>query len=860
MKPRASRVPPKGDRSTCIMALVGEQPGRAEVRRREPFCGPAGDELDKDLASAGIPRSHCYITNTFKDLDFSLDYYVKFSKGSILYSADGLEYLNELRDELINCKANVIVAVGGVALHALTNRTGIMKWRGSVIESTLIPGRKVIPIIHPSTVIPPKNQFLNKRLIVFDLIKALKHSEFSELGLTPRRVVTEPFYTGCIEFLSDYITKGLNGAIIDFDIEVYKEEISCISFSANPLLSISIPFITSHGDYFTPDQEAKVWRKIAELLENSNIVKRGQNLTFDCSILLSKMGIKVRNIVDTMVAQKVIMPDYPVRLDFITSIFTDIPYYKDDGKKWFKIGGAWQTFWHYNGLDAIATGASYPGQIEEANRQNNLQTIERQTKIIEPLVYMSQRGVKVDIKGLEEHRDKMTERLGVVAEELSSIVGRPVFVDKEHLAQSTKPDNFLLLSSPQQLSQYFYGDLGHKAYLKRGRITTDETALVRLARKGVKEAVLIKEVRSLSKLISTYANIDKISDDGRLHCSYNPVGTKTGRLSSSEDIFGKGMNMQNWPHNLLKFLTPDEGYVVYTIDLSQAENRIVAYVGKIHRMINAFENEEDVHRLTAALIFGKPPEEISDKDGSSPIGGGRHSERFWGKKSNHSFNYDLGYKNFSLVVEIPEGEAKWLVEKYHSAYPEVRGVYHQNIRLQIAKDKTITNLMGRRRVFTDNWGDDLFKKAYAQIPQSTVADIINERGLIHIYYNQDRFSEVELLMQVHDSIVFQIPLSIGWIRHSEILLDIKKALEIPLVTNDKEFIIPADISMGLTLYKEEGVDFKHDKTPVNVSEFAARLEEGYNKLLEKKPTDTLEEIYDVEETSTGLVGELPEVY
>jgi DNA polymerase I - 3'-5' exonuclease and polymerase domains len=293
-----------------------------------------------------------------------------------------------------------------------------------------------------------------------------------------------------------------------------------------------------------PDQEANVWKKIAELLENPNIIKRGQNLTFDCSILLSKMGIKVRNIVDTMVAQKVIMPDYPVRLDFITSIFTDIPYYKDDGKKWFKIGGAWQTFWHYNGLDAIATGASYPGQIEEANRQNNLQTIERQTKIIEPLVYMSQRGVKVDIKGLEEHRDKMTERLGVVAEELSSIVGRPVFVDKEHLAQSTKPDNFLLLSSPQQLSQYFYGDLGHKAYLKRGRITTDETALVRLARKGVKEAVLIKEVRSLSKLISTYANIDKISDDGRLHCSYNPVGTKTGRLSSSEDIFGKGMNMQ----------------------------------------------------------------------------------------------------------------------------------------------------------------------------------------------------------------------------------------------------------------------------------------------------------------------------
>jgi len=331
MRQRASRVPPKGDKSTCIIALVGEQPGRTEVRKREPFCGPAGDELDKDLSAAGIPRSHCYVTNTFKDLDFPLEYYVKFSKGSILYSADGLEYLNELRDELLDCKANVIVPVGGVALHALANRTGITKWRGSVIESTLIPGKKLIPIIHPSTVIPPKNQFLNKRLIIFDLIKALYHSGFPELGLTPRKVVIEPTFTDCMEFLGDCMMEGLSRkSIIDFDIEVYKEEISCISFSYKPDLSISIPFINSSGDYFTVSQEILVWRKIAELLENPLIKKRGQNITFDCSILLSKMGIKVHNVVDTMVVQKIIMPDYKAGLDFITSIHTDIPYYKDE--------------------------------------------------------------------------------------------------------------------------------------------------------------------------------------------------------------------------------------------------------------------------------------------------------------------------------------------------------------------------------------------------------------------------------------------------------------------------------------------------------------------------------------------------
>ncbi len=845
MKPRASRVPPKGDPNNCLMALVGEQPGRTEVRKREPFCGPAGDELDKDMNAAGIPRSQCYITNTFKDLDFPLDYYVQFKRSQILYSPDGFEYLQQLKEELLGCKANVIVAVGGVALHALTDRTGITKWRGSIIESTLIPGRKVIPIIHPSTVIPPKNQFLNKRLIIFDLMRALEQSQFPEIKLTPRDVLIEPSYFQCIGYLEVCKERGL-AEIIDFDIEVYKEDISCISFSYNPTHSISIPFIKADRDgtmidYFTPDQEMAIWKKIAELLENPLIVKRGQNLTFDSTILLAKMGIKVHNILDTMVTQKIIMPDYKVGLDFITSIHTDIPYYKDDGKKWFKIGGSWRTFWHYNGLDSIATGASHPEQIKEVIKQKNERTVERQTKIIEPLVYMSTRGVRVDIKGMKEYETKITERIEILSCELKKIVGE-----------------FNKLPSPQQLAYYFYTVLGHKPYLTKGHITTDDTALIRLARKGITEASMVKELRTLRKVVSTYANIDKVSSDGRLHCSYNPVGTKTGRISSSEDIFDKGMNLQNWPHALLKFLIVDEGCIFYSLDLSQAENRIVAYVGRVPRMIQAFENEEDVHRLTAGLIFSKPPEEISDEEGSCPLGGGKHSERFWGKKSNHSFNYDEGYKKFALIAEIMEGESKWLIERYHSIYPEVRGVYHQNIRMQLAKDRTITNLMERKRVFADNWGDDLFRKAYAQIPQSTVADIIDERGLNEIYYNQDKYSEAELLMQVHDSIVIQIPLSFGWERHAKILLDIKKSLEHPLSNGETEFVIPTDISMGLNLYKEEGRDIKHHKTPKSADELAVILEKNYKELTLIKDGENLDDY--IEKTSEGLVGELPTIY
>ena len=814
---KSTTVPPEGDKKNCTIAFVGEQPGRMEVHTRKPFSGPAGTELTSCLIASKISRFECYITNVIKDLDLPLDQYIKFGKGgAVTVLEEGKEYIQILKDELSNCSANVIVAIGNVALYALTNRTGITKWRGSVLESTLLPGRKVIPIIHPATVIPPKNVYLNRRLIILDLMKINKESQFPEIKLTHRNVIISPSYYDVMEFLSICKGKGLDGTVIDFDIETYGSEVSCISFAHTPTDAISIPFIDSKGDYFTIEQEANIWKEIALILENKKIKKRGQNLGFDSTILLSRFGIKVHNIDDTMVAQKILFPDYPKGLDFICSTLTDLPYYKGEGKVWFKIGGAWETFWKYNGTDSIATAAAFPQQSEFLLKQDNYETYNRQVRIIEPLVYMMNKGIKVDTIGMASARDNMESELVSLKEELNNTAGME-----------------LNANSTQQLAWYFYEKLGHKAYRKKGAVTTDETALKRLSRKGVKEASLVGKIRTLRKLSSTYTNLDKVDTDGRIRCSYDPVGTKTGRLSSSKNIFGTGMNMQNWPHKLLKYLLADEGYIYYSFDLSQGENRIVAYVGKVVRMIKAFENGDDVHTLTASLINNKPPEEVSDEDGSSPLGDGTHSERFWGKKSNHSFNYDLGYKQFALQVEMMEKEAKWLLERYHSIYPEVRKIYHQTIRSQLAKDRTLTNLFGRKRMFLEKWGDDLFKESYAQIPQSTIADKIDEQGLNFIYYNQQWFKPLELLIQVHDSVGFQIPIKTPWTEQAEMLLRIKRSLETPLRTGDIEFVIPADLVMGFNLYKDEGKEFKHHKIPNDIDKFAKMLEESYNELVEK---------------------------
>jgi len=397
-------VPPAPSHtSPPLLIEVGEQPGKSEILHRPlpmPFVGPAGREKDKCLTAAGIPRSSCYMTNVIKDLDAPLKTYIDLSKRTPVVSEKGRFYINLLKEELKECSANVIVAYGNIALFALCDRVGITKWRGSILEATLLPGRKVIPTLHPATIIPPKMQYLNKHLIILDLKRAKEQAAFPEIRSKERDIRIQPSYGDAINWLDRAYQLGLDGRIVDYDIEVYNEQVSCISIAVSPTEVMSIPFVDAQGDYFAVDQEAEIWRKIARLMENEKIWKRGQNIGFDAHFLLRRYGIKVRSYHDTMVAQKTLFPDYPMGLDFITTMYTDIPYYKDEGKKWFKVGGAWRTLWNYNALDSIVCADAHPKQMEDLKRQDNLETYERQRRIIEPLVYMMERGIRVDVEGM----------------------------------------------------------------------------------------------------------------------------------------------------------------------------------------------------------------------------------------------------------------------------------------------------------------------------------------------------------------------------------------------------------------------------------------------------------------------------
>ncbi len=779
-------VHPEGslDAKYCI---IGEAPGGDEERTGRPFVGRAGALLDRLMWSVGIARSECYITNVVKERPPSnnIEHFIKFTAKGPIPTSSYRMYEQELYKELEKSKANVFVPLGNVPLYALTRLTAITKRRGSILEGMIGDRKiKVIPTIHPAAAL---RQYDYVYPIRQDFIRIKEEATYPEVRLPVRNLTLEPSFMDVMAYLDKVESVGVTGE----DIEVMREEVSCISFAVSPEDAICIPFFdsVSNTHYFNPHQEMEIWKRIGRINANEAIRKIGQNFIFDITFLFHKLGIVTRGYDDTMIAMNIAHPAFPKGLDFITSIYTKEPYYKDEGKKWMKPGNVASDslgFWRYNALDSAVCVEALPKILKDVERQGNMPTYDAAISLIEPLVYMQERGERVDVEGLRKASEEADTTLAELHTQLNELCGRE-----------------LNPASPKQLKEYFYIEKKARPYVNRttGNITVDEKALKRLSRLGHKEAKVLLEIRQVSKLKSSYLDVS-LDERDRLVCAYNPGGTKSGRLSSGKNIFGVGMNKQTMPEQFRPYVIADDGMLKFNMDLEQAENRIFAHLAFEEAMMQAFANGVDVHRLTASLIFGKHIDEISDEPGSCAIGGGLFSERFWGKKANHSLNYDLGYKTFALYYEITESEAKFIVEKFHHSYPRIRQ-FHAWIRAKIQENRTLTNLMGRNRIFTGRMEDSLFKEAYSWIPQSTVADIINRRGVNYIYYNQDSFRDIDLNNQVHDSIVFQMSYrTCSFEKQAENVLRIKESLEQPLQWKGLEFVVPVSLEVGLNLSKK----------------------------------------------------------
>lgn len=808
-------VPPSGALSAPI-AIVGEQPGKYEVFAGEPFVGPAGQNLDEVLSAASISRQECYFTNVIKDFDHPITAYIDItSRGDVKISALGSAYIRMLGQELAAFRGNLLVACGNIALYALCERLGITNWRGSVIESTLLPARKVLATFHPANWTREKlyidpSAYYRKYLTIVDFKKARYESRVPMLVYEHRQRLIKPSFQDCLDFLSRCKAAAQEGGSITYDIETVPgtAELSCIGFAYSPTASICIPFVDAKGDYFTPEQEISLMRSISELLENRKVKKKGQNVIFDSHLLFRKYGIISRNLDDTMVAQKIIAPELPIGLDTITSLYTDIPYYKQDGKIWIKGDGTYEKGWIYNCNDTLVCEIAFPKQQAKLVVSGNQPTYQRQVALIEPLTFMMEHGIKVDIDGMSKRKSQNQVQIAKLSEECTELMGININ-----------------LNSPQQLAEYFYVRKRIKPYLIKGQITTNINALRRLATQHeLPEAAKILAIRKLTKQNNTFLSLDKVDSDHRIRCAYKPVGTKFGRISSTENIFGTGMNLQNVPMEVREFLVADEGYICYGLDYAQFENRIVAYVGKIQQMIQAFEQGLDTHRLTAALVKTKMThsatryEDITDAE-----------RQELGKRPNHAFNYGFGPQSFALLNEVDLSTARAVHKAYHSAYPDLRSGYWAFVEAQLRLDRTLTNLYDRKVTFLGYWDHKLLNEAYSCIPQGTCGDCLNERGILFTYYDTS-LRDVVLMTQIHDSMDIQLPLTLPAAMHADRLLAIKRSMEAPLVARGRQFIPPVDLTIGLNLNKKKGIELKGDAFSNDPALLAASLQAAAKQL------------------------------
>lgn len=502
----------------------------------------------------------------------------------------------------------------------------------------------------------------------------------------------------------------------------------------------------------------------------------------------------------------------------------------------------------YNALDASNTLAIAQQIFPELEKDPAYKRMYDDTMRLWPaLMYMMTRGVRVNTTGIERAKKEADVRLESLQKELNKLVGKE-----------------LNPNSPQQLVQYFYIDLGIPPYTKRdkesgeSRLTVDDKALQRLSRgtssrKARPEAKIIQQMRQLRKLKGTYLDIifDK---DQRLRCSYNPRGTRFSRLSSGKTVFETGMNMQNLPSEFKVHCIADEGCIFIEMDKRQAEWVVVAYVAGEENMIRVIEAGEDPHAHTAQQILrtvGVDIDIATIKSEHKLVGSSTDAEiirdartqniylsgaswlprtmsiRQMGKKSNHGLNYKEGYKQFALINELQEKESFVIVEGYASAYPGV-GRWHDWVKGQLTSTRTIYDLFGRKYRFLDRYNNDLWKAAISCCPQSTVGHLVN-LGIIDIYYDRDPvMSEVEMLAQTHDSILFQHPLTSAD-NLARMCHRARFHLEPTLEANGRSFVIQTDMKIGFSWGNLMEVPF--GKT---VAETTENLQKALGKLTNVK--------------------------
>ena len=390
--------------------------------------------------------------------------------------------------------------------------------------------------------------------------------------------------------------------------------------------------------------------------------------------------------------------------------------------------------------EALALVVRLKPLLKQALEEKNLSKLffDLEMPLVSILAQMEQDGIKLDLSLLKNLAHELEYRLIKLIADIYEASGTQFNIN-----------------SPKQLGQVLFEKLGLPVIKKtKTGPSTDEEVLKRLSSKHVLPALLL-EYRQLTKLKNTYVDaLPKLVDPktGRVHTSFNQTGTETGRLSSSNP------NLQNIPiktDNGRKIrqaiIASGKGNCLLSCDYSQIELRVLAHLSGCSTLIKAFSRDQDIHRLTASLIYNISEEQVND------------DMREVAKRVNFGIIYGQSAYGLSKDLGIPVNQAQDFIDAYFLRYPEVK----EYIDLQIKKAEEqgfVTTLLGRRRYIPEINNKNMGIRQFAQRQavntpiQGTASDLI-KLAMINISEQiKTKGLGAKMILQIHDELVFDLPL------------------------------------------------------------------------------------------------------
>ena len=550
--------------------------------------------------------------------------------------------------------------------------------------------------------------------------------------------------------LTQWIEKLKKAPVFAFDTETDSlDNISAnmvgLSFATEPGEAAYVP--VAHDYIDAPEQLSleRVLELMKPLLEDDNSLKVGQNLKYDRGIL-ANYGIELRGIAfDTMlesytldsVAGRHDMDSLSDRwLKHKTITFEEIA---GKGKNQLTFNQiALEEAGRYAAEDADVTLQlhlkMWPKLQKQEGPLNVFQHIEM--PLVPVLSRVERNGVNIDPDVLHNHSAELSTRLIELEQKAHEIAGEA-----------------FNLSSPKQLQTILFEKQGIKPLKKTpgGAPSTSEEVLEELALDYPLPKVIL-EYRGLAKLKSTYT--DKLplminAKTGRVHTSYHQAVAATGRLSSTEP------NLQNIPvrneegRRIRQAFVAPQDYLIVSADYSQIELRIMAHLSRDKGLLTAFAEGKDIHRATAAEVFGLPLDSVSNE------------QRRSAKAINFGLIYGMSAFGLSRQLNIPRKESQKYMDLYFERYPGVRE-YMERTREQAKEQGYVETLEGRRLYLPDIKSSNAARRAGAERAainapmQGTAADIIKRAMIAVDAWLLKEQPRVRMIMQVHDELVFEV--------------------------------------------------------------------------------------------------------